>query len=102
MACQTEARTGVGDLALEAMHEFLSRLAERYTEPASLYLLGGSALLMLGSPRTTLDVDYLGDDRQLDDFQRTLSRVADELGIEAEPVPIEEFVPVPGVLAPIW
>jgi len=92
----------MGDVVLGTMHEFLSRLAERYTEPVSLYLLGGSALLMLGSPRTTLDVDYVGDDRKLDDFQRTISRVADELGIEVEPVPIEEFVPVPGVLAPIW
>jgi hypothetical protein len=85
----------VGDLVLEKMRAFLSRLAEGYTEPASLFLLGGSALLMLGSPRTTLDVDYVGDDRRPDDLQRTISRVAHELDIEVEPVPIEEFVPVP-------
>jgi hypothetical protein len=85
----------MGDLVLERMRAFLSRLAECYTEPASLFLLGGSALLMLGSPRTTLDVDYVGDERRPDDLQRTISRVAHELDIEVEPVPIEEFVPVP-------
>ena len=37
---------------------FLQRLGARYPRPATLYLLGGSALCLLGSPRVTLDVDY--------------------------------------------
>jgi len=45
----------VTSLALEA---FLQKLGERISQPTTLYLLGGSALCLLGSPRETLDVDY--------------------------------------------
>ncbi len=38
-----------------------------------IILLGGSALIMLGMPRSTLDVDYLGDDLVHDDFQRIVA-----------------------------
>jgi hypothetical protein len=81
-------------IVVDRIREFLTTLAERHTEPASLFLLGGSALLMLGSGRFTLDIDYVGDDRHLDGFQRTIKQVADEFHIEVEPVPIDEFVPV--------
>ena len=37
---------------------FLARLGERCDREARLYVLGGSALRLLGSPRETLDVDY--------------------------------------------
>lgn len=43
------------------LNAFLQRLGERYPHPASLYLLGGSALCLLGSPRTTVDVDQALD-----------------------------------------
>ena len=43
------------------LRAFLRRLGERCPAPARLYLLGGSALCLLGSPRTTLDVDYAVD-----------------------------------------
>ena len=45
----------VTSLALEA---FLHKLGERISQPTTLYLQGGSALCLLGSPRETLDVDY--------------------------------------------
>jgi hypothetical protein len=38
--------------------EFLEQLGERFAGRGSLYLLGGSALCLLGSPRTTADIDY--------------------------------------------
>jgi hypothetical protein len=41
-----------------ALQQFLKRLGEQFLHPAKLYLLGGSALCLLGSPRETLDVDY--------------------------------------------
>ena len=40
------------------LRSFMQRLGERYPGPATIYLLGGSALCLLGSPRVTLDVDY--------------------------------------------
>ena len=45
----------------DILNEFLTRLGERYSNPATLYLLGGSALLLLGNPRQTLDIDYTTD-----------------------------------------
>jgi hypothetical protein len=42
-----------------ALHRFLQRLGERFDAQGTLYMLGGSALCMLGSPRTTVDVDYM-------------------------------------------
>jgi hypothetical protein len=41
--------------------EFLTRLGEQFPSKASFYLLGGSALCLLGSPRETLDIDYTTD-----------------------------------------
>lgn len=35
----------------EAIQEFLRRLGERYPGRGAIYLLGGNALLLLGSPR---------------------------------------------------
>jgi hypothetical protein len=45
----------------ESLAQFLTRLGERCLHPAVLYLVGGSALRLLGSPRETLDVDYMTD-----------------------------------------
>ena len=46
----------------DQIRAFLSALGNRYSRPAQLYLLGGSALCLLGSPRPTVDIDYVGDD----------------------------------------
>ena len=40
------------------LRTFLERLGERYQGSAALYLLGRSALCLLGNPRVTGDVDY--------------------------------------------
>lgn len=44
------------------IEEFLARLGGRYPKQATLYLLGGGALILLGSSRDTLDIDYVGND----------------------------------------
>jgi hypothetical protein len=74
---------------------FLEQLALRYTEPIKLYLLGGSALCLLGSPRRTLDIDYVGDDLHLNTFQKTIAQLAHEMKLEVEPVPLDQFIPLP-------
>jgi len=74
---------------------FLEAVGERYARPATLFLIGGSALALLGSPRLTLDVDYIGDDLKLDDLQKVVAQIADEMHVDVEPVPIAQFVPLP-------
>jgi hypothetical protein len=73
----------------------LEEVGRRYPQPAQLFLLGGSALCLLGSARPTLDIDYVGDDLHPDPLQQTIAAVAQELGLEVEAVPIDQFIPVP-------
>jgi len=76
---------------------FLQRVGGRLSKHATVYLIGGSALLLLGNQRTTLDIDYVGTDYPLPtDMLATMIRnVAIEMTIEVEPVPIDEFIPLP-------
>ena len=53
------------------------------------FLLGGSALILLGSPRLTIDIDFIGDDVSPSEFDRAIMQAAKELRIFVEPVPIE-------------
>jgi hypothetical protein len=80
-----------------ALQKFLHRLGETYPSPGEFYLLGGSALCLLGSPRETLDVDYTFEINadQADAFQSTLERLGDELKLDLESVPLDEFIPLP-------
>jgi hypothetical protein len=61
------------------------------------YLLGGSALCVLGNPRQTIDIDYttdlLGENQKL--FKELVDQVADQLQLDVEAVPISEFIPLP-------
>ena len=76
---------------------FLQRLGERYPGPATIYLLGGSALCLLGSPRVTLDVDYTVEVAPEDTarFQAVLAELATEMRLDLEDVPLAEFIPLP-------
>ena len=76
---------------------FLQRLGEHYSGPATFYLLGGSALCLLGSPRTTLDVDYTFEVAPEDTarFRTALAELAAEMRLDLEDVPLAEFIPLP-------
>lgn len=64
--------------------------------PASrLILIGGSALSLLGSPRPTIDIDFIGDDIHPEPLHQTILRIAEELEVDAEPVPLDKFIPLP-------
>lgn len=82
-------------LGAQRIQEFLEELGKRYPKEATLLLLGGSALCLLGSPRPTLDIDYVGNDLRKNELQRLIDLVAEEMQVDIEPVPIEQFVPVP-------
>jgi len=82
-------------LDARAVETFLQALGARQDDPAELELLGGCALILLGSQRTTMDIDYVGDDLTRTEFQRTIDSVAAALHVHADAVPIDRFVPVP-------
>lgn len=82
-------------LAEETILAFLAELGQRHAQPANLFLLGGSALCLLGSPRPTMDIDYVGDDLSKSELQHSIDQVAKLMGIEVEAVPIAGFIPLP-------
>ena len=84
-------------LAAAEIEFFLRRLAEQYGKPATLYLLGGGGLCLLGSPRRTYDIDYTLDESsdKAQELLTTIEALADEMGLELEEVPLEEFIPLP-------
>lgn len=81
----------------QTLNQFLTRLGERYSNTATLYLLGGSALLLLGNLRQTLDIDYTTDldSQQQQSLESIMNELAAEYRLDIEAVPIAEFVPVP-------
>ena len=76
---------------------FLLRLGERVPPSTTLYLVGGGALCLLGSPRRTLDIDYVGSDLPSpeDALSATIRLLASDLKLEAEGVPIQQFIALP-------
>ena len=62
-----------------------------------MYLLGGSALCLLGNPRETLDVDYTYELAQPDirEFEEALKELSSELKLDLESVRLSEFIPLP-------
>ncbi|PKO21516.1 MAG: hypothetical protein CVU38_14390 [Chloroflexi bacterium HGW-Chloroflexi-1] len=81
----------------DTLMTFLARLGERCDRETRLYLLGGSGLRLLGSPRETLDVDYTADvpAETAQAFRQALAQLADEFHLDLEEVPLAEFVPLP-------
>ncbi|MCL4831458.1 MAG: hypothetical protein KJZ86_03420 [Caldilineaceae bacterium] len=65
----------------DQIQSFLTELGSRYPQQATLTLLGGSALCLLGSERPTLDIDYVGDDLRKSELQR-----AGEFSMDAQAV----------------
>ena len=49
---------------------------------------------MLGSPRPTLDIDYIGNDLQKDNLQIVMDEVANEMGFDVDAVPVHGVIPL--------
>lgn len=73
----------------------LQILGERVPPSSRLLLVGGSALVLLGSPRLTIDIDFIGDDVSPSDLDKIIMQVARELRIYVEPIAMQRFIPVP-------
>ena len=71
----------------EVLTEFLRRLGQSYSGQVAFYLLGGSALSLLGNPRETLDIDYTTDLENQKEFDVVINQVARQLKLDVESVP---------------
>lgn len=76
------------------IQSILQSLGERVPTGSRLYLIGGSALALLGSPRLTLDLDFIGDDVSPSELHQIILQVAKELKILVEAVPLDRFIPL--------
>ena len=81
-------------LAREEIRNFLNQLGEYYPKKIDVFLLGGSALCFLGSPRRTVDIDCLVDPKSAD-LLESVEKIAAQLHIEVEIIPIDAFIPLP-------
>jgi hypothetical protein len=70
-------------------------MGERVPPSSRLVLVGGSALTLLGSPRLTIDIDFIGDDIHPNKLHQSILQIARELKIHVEPVPLDRFIPIP-------
>jgi len=52
-------------------------------------------LALLGSPRLTVDIDSVGDDVHPSQLHQSIVELAKELKVDAEPVPLDRFIPLP-------
>lgn len=77
------------------LETILTALGEHVPPGSQLHLLGGGALTLLGSPRPSLDIDFVGDDIHPIELHRTIMGKAREMDLQVDAVPIDRFIPVP-------
>lgn len=79
----------------EKLHSILTALGEDVPPASQVYLIGGSALTLLGNPRQSLDVDFVGDDIHPSDLLRAIMEKAKEMKLQIDIVPLDRFIPLP-------
>ncbi len=79
----------------DKLQSILTALGEHVPPASQIFLIGGSALTLLGSPRPSLDIDFVGDDVHPNKLHRMLIDKAKEMKIQVDIVPIERFIPLP-------
>jgi hypothetical protein len=80
------------------LERFLTTLGRRLRRPVRLYLVGGSAMVALGLRGSTLDIDYVAtsdDPTALEDLERTIRALKNELDLNVEQASPGDFLPVP-------
>ncbi len=77
------------------IQSILQNMGARVPPSSQLILIGGSALALLGSPRLTIDIDFIGDDVHPNPLHKSIMKIARELEVHIEPVPLERFIPLP-------
>lgn len=79
----------------DQLKTFFTILGARANQPAELYLFGGSAVVLIGGPRHTADIDFTCRAPNLAEWQALIQIVAAELGLDAEESAPAEFLPLP-------
>lgn len=79
-----------------SIEQFAHALSARISAPSDLFLIGGAALLLFGSPRATQDIDVVGSDGPPggDPWRIALAKTITEARLDVEAVPFETFVPL--------
>jgi hypothetical protein len=77
------------------LESILTSLGEQVPPASRLFLIGGSALTLLGSQRPSLDIDFMGDDIHPSELHRTIIEKAKEMKLQVEAVPLDRFIPLP-------
>jgi len=79
------------------LNGFLAELGRRCNYPAEIYIFGGSAMMLIGSTRNTIDVDFTvkADVARLAEFRRLITSLAQEMGLDVEESIPAEFMPLP-------
>lgn len=83
------------ELRTAQIREFLDTVGNQLVAPAQLIIVGGSGLSLLGNDRPTLDLDYEGEESDINELRTLMEKVALELHIELEAVPLQRFIPIP-------
>ena len=81
----------------QVLEAFLQRLGLCFHFPASLYLVGGSSLLLVAGKTSTFDIDvqFATTPEHHAEFIRCLRTVSREMGILVELASTEQFIPLP-------
>lgn len=79
----------------QRLESILTALGEQVPPGSQLYLLGGGALTLLGSPRPSLDIDFVGDDVHPSELHRRIMSNARKMGVQVDVVPIDRFILLP-------
>jgi hypothetical protein len=77
---------------------FLEVLGRRLHRPVRFYLVGGSIFVDLGLRGTTVDLDYVvqSDEQDaIEEFERLVPRLKNELKINLKPASPADFLPLP-------
>jgi hypothetical protein len=79
------------------LQTFLQRLGQCVRHQATLYLVGGTSLLLAAGKTSTFDIDvqFSTANEHHTDFIRCLRTVSRELGIPVELASPEHFIPLP-------
>ena len=60
------------------IQSILQTMGKRVPPASRLVLVGGSALSLLGSPRPTIDIDFIGDDLHPEPLHQIILEIAED------------------------
>lgn len=83
------------NISVEQLQQFFTTLGERCEQAAEIYIFGGSALLLIGGQRNTLDVDFTLGSHAKTAVRKLIATIANEFGLDVEESTPADFLPLP-------